>query len=175
MIYNERTEREHHVLNIARQMMTAARTAPKGKGVDSIEAITITGEDITSLAEAMRKEAEERGFGFFIRDAGNIEQAEAVVIIGVKDAIMSLNCGYCGYATCAEKLTNPMATCVVTQADLGIAVGSAVATASDLRVDTRIMFSAGIVAINQGLLEGCRVAYAIPISIKSKNPFFDRK
>ncbi|MFI3261973.1 MAG: DUF2148 domain-containing protein [Rikenellaceae bacterium] len=175
MIYNERTERESHVLNIARQLMTAARTAPKAKGVDSIEAVTITGEDIRSLANAMRVEAEERGFGFFVRDAGNIEQAEAVVLIGVKDAVQSLNCGYCGYPTCAEKLSNPMATCTVTQADLGIAVGSAAATASDLRVDTRVLFSAGIVALNQGLLEGCRVAYAIPISVKAKNPFFDRK
>ena len=36
MIQNERTCRHEHVLNVARQMMTAARTAPKGKGVDII-------------------------------------------------------------------------------------------------------------------------------------------
>ena len=38
MIQNERDCRHEHVLGVARQMMTAARTAPKGKGVDVIEA-----------------------------------------------------------------------------------------------------------------------------------------
>lgn len=37
MIYNERDLRHEHVLSVARQMMTAARTAPKGKGIDVIE------------------------------------------------------------------------------------------------------------------------------------------
>ena len=37
MIQNERDCRHEHVLGVARQMMTAARTAPKGKGVDVIE------------------------------------------------------------------------------------------------------------------------------------------
>ena len=31
MILNERESRHEHVLHVARQMMTAARTAPKGK------------------------------------------------------------------------------------------------------------------------------------------------
>ena len=37
MILNERDARHDHVLQVARQMMTAARTAPKGKGIDIIE------------------------------------------------------------------------------------------------------------------------------------------
>ena len=36
MILNERESRHEHVLHVVRQMMTAARTAPKGKGVDII-------------------------------------------------------------------------------------------------------------------------------------------
>ena len=36
MIQNDRASRHEHVLDVARQMMTAARTAPKGKGVDII-------------------------------------------------------------------------------------------------------------------------------------------
>ena len=43
MIQNERDCRHEHVLGVARQMMTAARTAPKGKGVDVIEAALVTG------------------------------------------------------------------------------------------------------------------------------------
>ena len=43
MIQNERDCRHEHVLGVARQMMTAARTAPKGKGVDVIETALVTG------------------------------------------------------------------------------------------------------------------------------------
>lgn len=49
MIQNERDCRHEHVLGVARQMMTAARTAPKGKGVDVIEAALVTGEDLKSF------------------------------------------------------------------------------------------------------------------------------
>lgn len=37
MILNERDARHEHILQAARQIMTAARTAPKGKGIDIIE------------------------------------------------------------------------------------------------------------------------------------------
>ena len=36
MIQNEREIRHEYVLQAVRQMMTAARTAPKGKGIDII-------------------------------------------------------------------------------------------------------------------------------------------
>ena len=48
MILTERETRHEQVLRIAQQMMTAARTAPKGKGVDVIEIALVTGEDIQS-------------------------------------------------------------------------------------------------------------------------------
>lgn len=48
MILNERDSRHEHVLNVARQMMTAARTAPKGKGIDIIETAIVTGERNTA-------------------------------------------------------------------------------------------------------------------------------
>ena len=50
MIINERESRHEQVLNVARQMMTAARTAPKGKGVDIIEVALVTDEDIKKLS-----------------------------------------------------------------------------------------------------------------------------
>ena len=43
MIQNEREIRHEHVLEAVRQMMTAARTAPKGKGIDIIEIAMVTG------------------------------------------------------------------------------------------------------------------------------------
>ena len=55
-------------------------------------------------------------------------------------------------------------------------MGSACSKAMDYRVDTRVMFSAGLAAQRLGVLgEDVRQVYAIPVSISSKSPFFDRK
>ena len=67
MIQNERELRHETVLHIARQMMTSARTAPKGKGVDVIEIALITDDDIRRLSEEMIAIHEENGFKFFLR------------------------------------------------------------------------------------------------------------
>ena len=64
---------------------------------------------------------------------------------------------------------------VINAIDVGIAVGSACSVAANSRADTRVMFSAGMAAQRLDLLEGCRQVIAIPVSISSKNPFFDRK
>ena len=72
MIQNERDCRHEHVLDVARQMLTAARTAPKGKGIDVIEAALVTGEDIKKLSEKMVAMVEEHGMKFFLRDAGPV-------------------------------------------------------------------------------------------------------
>lgn len=173
MILNERNERRTHILTVARQLMTAARTAPKGKGIDIIEVATLVDEDIIRLSEEMRKMFEVNGFKFFLRDADNIANADAVLLIGTREQPQGLNCRYCGYDTCAERPAG--VPCGLNTLDLGIAIGSACAMAADLRIDTRVMFSAGQAALQLGLLEGCRQVIAIPLSISSKNPFFDRK
>ena len=79
MIQNERDIRHEHILNVARQMMTAARTAPKGKGIDIIEVALVTGEDIKILSDKMIAMVEEDGMKFFLRDADNILSAECIV------------------------------------------------------------------------------------------------
>ena len=66
MILNERESRHEHVLHVARQMMTAARTAPKGKGVDIIEIAMVTDGDINILSEMMVKMVAEHGMKFFL-------------------------------------------------------------------------------------------------------------
>ena len=103
MIQNERDCRHEHVLDVARQMLTAARTAPKGKGIDVIEAALVTGEDIKKLSEKMVAMVEEHGMKFFLRDADNILQAECVIIIGTREQAQGLNCGHCGFPTCAGR------------------------------------------------------------------------
>mgnify|MGYP002512163511 FL=1 len=173
MIINERESRHEQVLNVARQMMTAARTAPKGKGVDIIEVALVTDEDIKKLSEQLISLSEEKGMKFFLRDADNILSAECVLLIGTRELAQGLNCGHCGFPTCAERSSG--VPCVINSVDVGIAIGSACATAADHRVDTRVMFSAGLAAQRLDILKGCKQVFAIPVSASSKNPFFDRK
>lgn len=173
MILNERDNRHTHVLGIAKQMMTAARTAPKGKGIDAIEVALVAEQDLKALADEMTRTADETGMKFFLRDADNILQAECVVIIGTRVCPQGLNCGHCGYPTCVSRPQG--VPCALNTIDVGIAIGSACATAADLRADTRVMFSAGLAAQRLKWLPGCQTVFAIPVSASSKNPFFDRK
>lgn len=173
MILNERDCRHEQIILVAKQMMTAARTAPKGKGIDVIEAALITDEDIHTLSNKMIAMVEEHGMKFFLRDAENILQAECVVLIGTREQPQGLNCGHCGFSTCAQRSTG--VPCALNTIDVGIAIGSACALAADMRVDTRVMFSAGLAAQRLGWLKDCHSVLAIPVSASSKNPFFDRK
>ena len=154
-------------------MMTAARTAPKGKGVDIIEVALVTDEDIKKLSEQLISLSEEKGMKFFLRDADNILSAECVLLIGTRELAQGLNCGHCGFPTCAERSAG--VPCALNSVDVGIAIGSACATAADHRVDTRVMFSAGLAAQHLDILKGCKQVFAIPVRAPSKHPFFDRK
>ena len=66
MIQNEREIRHELVLQAARRMMTAARTAPKGKGIDIIEIAMVTDGDILRLSDEMIRIAAETGFKFLL-------------------------------------------------------------------------------------------------------------
>ena len=169
MVIDERECRREEMAAIARQIMIAGRTAPKGKGIDIIEIVTVTGETIAELAGAVRDASAATGMKFFLRDAENIRQADAVILVGSCSSVMSLNCGYC-----VAKNEHPDVPCAINMTDLGIAIGSMTAKAADLRVDSRVMFSVGFAARRIGLLTDCHAVYAIPLSASSKNPFFDR-
>ena len=123
MIQNEREIRHEYVLQAVRQMMTAARTAPKGKGIDIIEVAMVTDEDIKRLSEELVIMSGETGLKFFLRDADNILQAEAIMIAGTRQQVQGLNCAHCGFPTCVEKPET--VPCAINSVDLGIAVGSA--------------------------------------------------
>lgn len=173
MLYNERDLRNDQALDIAQKMLVAARTAPKGKGIDVVECAVVNGDEMEALACAMEAIGEERGHKFFLRDAGCVRRSQCVVLVGTRTQEQGLNCGYCGFPTCGEKPA-PV-PCEVNAVDVGIALGAAVARAQTYGVDTRIMFSAGTAAAHLGLLgEGVGQVYAIPVSISSKSPFFDR-
>jgi uncharacterized ferredoxin-like protein len=185
--YSRMTPEQNAVMTVADLMALAARTAPKGKGEDTLEIRVLNKKATKDLASRLKSLGSEMNIGFFIRDARNIEASDACVLIGSRgDTIAGINCGGCGYPTCAA-LENVRKSrknsdtpydgpnCVIRMADLGIAVGSAVKTAQIHNVDNRIMYSGGVAARDLGLLPAeCTVVYAIPLSATGKSIFFDR-
>lgn len=166
------------VLTVAKQMMLAARTAPKARGIDNLSIAIIDGDTIVEVANKMRQIGEKSGMKIYERDANNILQSDYVFIIGTKISPIGLvKCGMCGFANCSEKqIQNSKTPCVFNTGDLGIAMGSAVSIAIDNRVDNRVMYTIGQAVIELGILgEEVKVIYGIPLSATSKNPFFDRK
>lgn len=152
LIKSKDAEREA-ALDVARLMLVAARTAPKGRGLDTIVTAILDGEDMNRLADEMERSGKEKKLPTRIRDAENVRNSDLVVLIGVK---------YGEGASNEIKLV-----------DLGIALGSAAKIASDLNVDNRIMRSVGEPAEKLKLLDADHIE-GIPISIKGKNIYFDR-
>ena len=175
MIMNSQEVEERAVGLIADMMCVAARTAPKGKGIDNLVTLIVSGQEKEQLSAEMRRVAQESGMEFFQRDANCIDKIALVVLLGQKVKPMGVKpCGYCGYADCAE-CAQGTGLCAISIGDLGIAIGSAVNTAALYHADNRVMFSIGKAAINIGLFgEEVKVAYGIPLSITGKSPFFDR-
>ncbi len=162
---------------VAAKMVIAARTAPKARGIDTFEIKIAEGDTISALAEKMKEAAAEYDIPFFERDAGNILESPVVVLIGTRIKSIGLKkCGMCGFSGCDEKNEHPDVPCVFNTGDLGLAVGSAVSVCTDHRADNRIMYTIGQAAMELGLFDTeIRIAYGIPLSATSKNPFFDRK
>lgn len=175
MLLIDRQIEEDGLLAAARQICMAARTAPKAKGKDLIVTAVVSGEEKDSIGRQMRQIGEEGEIPFFMRDAENVDAVRLLVLIGtLKEPLRIPACGFCGFTDC-EGMLQAGGCCSFNAGDLGIAVGSAVSVAADLRIDNRIMFSAGKAAINLGLLgAGVEIAYGIPLSVTGKSPFFDR-
>ena len=151
MILTSEDSEQDALLQVAKLMVVAARTAPKAQGEDKIKAAIITGKEKDELAVAMEKNGR-------TRDAKNVRDSEAVVLLGVE------------FGTPQEDWINLKGKLI----DLGIAIGSAVKVAGELNVDNRVMRSIGVAALQMGLLKADE-AMGIPLSVTGKNIFFDRK
>jgi uncharacterized ferredoxin-like protein len=168
-------------------MAAAARTAPKARGLDSVQTLIVDGKELELLAKAMEAKVEAKAHRLptFARDAQGVRTAGAVLLIGVtgepKNAKNPLNCGACGYGSCegfmeatqreGEDFRGPV--CVFQALDLGIALGSAAKVAGELAVDTRIMYTIGAAARALGFLQS-DVIMGLPLSVTGKSPYFDR-
>jgi uncharacterized ferredoxin-like protein len=185
IVTSEEGEREG-LLEAAKMMLLSARTAPKSAGIDDILATMAYGKEKEDIAAEMGVIAQQRQniSSGFKRDSQNLRDSEAVLLIGVKGTKKSgLDCGGCGYPTCAEferarkKLGQDFEgpNCIFKLLDLGIALGSAAKTASTLNVDNRIMYRVGTAAKRLNLLPEASIIMGIPISAKGKSIYFDRK
>ncbi len=171
------------IMQVSKLMLVSARTAPKSGGIDDIVTALVFGEEKQALAAEMDVLADERKISQFSRDARSVRDSQVIILIGVRVRKFGLNCGACGYPTCDEfekagrkkgqDFTGP--TCLFKALDLGIALGSAVKTASILNVDNRIMYRIGAAAGRLRLIPEADIIMGIPISVKGKNIYFDRK
>jgi len=171
---SEQQSNHETLISVGKQMILAARTAPKGKGMDTFTFCLAQEQDIQRISKAMKDIGQRHDAPAFLRDAENILSASVVVLLGTAVKPMGLKiCGMCGFKNCDAK---PKETpCVLNTGDLGIAIGSAVSVAANHRVDNRVMYTAGQAALELGLLgKDVKIAYAIPLTAMSKNPFFDR-
>lgn len=155
------------IIRVAELMAIAAKTAPKGKGIDHIEtAVIIDRDEIEKLANKMDELSKKYGT-FLVRDANNVRNSDAVVLIGAR--VVSF-----GLKAPPQYNINENIDLVLSLVNLGIAIGSAVKVASMLNVDNRIMLSIGLAAKELKLLNVDYIL-GIPLSAKSKNIYFDRK
>lgn len=176
MRMDSKAAEEAAVLRTAQAMCAAARTAPKARGMDELQTTILTGREKDDLADEMDRIGDSLEAGFFHRDADNVRQSEAIVLIGTTYRPRGLSelCQLCNNHTC-EECEQKNAVCVYDPMDLGIAIGSAAALAAREHIDNRVLFSAGKAALAAGIF-GPEIALVmgIPLSCTGKNPFFDR-
>jgi len=174
MIYTSKEMEKNGSMQIAELMAVASRTAPKACGVDAIHLMVLDGDDKKKLTDEMRKFTTNPDLEFFTRDAGNVDDCHCIVMIGVDTSPRELDCGLCGVKNCASAAKGGI-PCVLAVTDLGIATGSAAATAMDHRGDNRILYTAGMAALKLKLFsDAVKVCYGIGIATLGKNVFFDR-
>lgn len=175
-IISEKQIIDKTLISIAEKMLIAARTAPKGKGQNNIEIKLATGNDIVRISEKMKLIGDEKKMAFFHRDAENILQSPVVFLVAVKVSPLGLDCGYCGFDNCKSKIEHKNVPCTFNTIDLGIAIGSAVNTASYNKADNRVMYSVGTAVKEMSIFDNeYQIVFGIPLSASSKSPFFDRK
>ena len=182
---------------IAKLMAVSARTAPKTGGIDHIHTKIVCFDEQNAIADMMCKIGEnifdnnpnkKRGEAIkadWESDAGTITNSGLLMLIGVEGRkVIGLNCGGCGFSTCAEMLKHPQLStaekslpgpyCIFKVMDFSIASASAVKTAMEHNVDNRMMHKVGAAALKLGILKPCDLIIGIPLSATGKNIYFDR-
>ncbi|MCK4544025.1 hypothetical protein KAU43_00665 [candidate division WOR-3 bacterium] len=173
---NRETIIKNSIEYIAELMASSAITAPKTKGMDDIDVKIIYHSEFEKIAKKMEEIGKRDDLQFFIRDADNLRNSDALVLIAIKSVRAGIrNCNLCDYDDCSDNLKHN-SICTFNIIDSGIAIGSAVSIASKFNVDNRIMYSVARAVNELNIFESnIKCIVGIPLSIKNKNIFFDRK
>jgi uncharacterized ferredoxin-like protein len=166
---------------VAQLMAISATTAPKSKGENFVQTRLLKGEVLRTLADAMLAYGQRTKKKDFDRDSKSVGQSEAILLVGLRKAnVLGLDCAACGFADCKalqkhEKVSGEFVgpTCAYRLLDLGIALGSAVKTASMLNVDNRIMYRIGVLVREMNIVDW-EFVMGIPLSVTGKSIYFDR-
>ncbi|HWQ79925.1 MAG TPA: DUF2148 domain-containing protein [Anaerovoracaceae bacterium] len=175
------TELNEIVQRITEYMALSAKTAPKARGIDFVGVRIVKGDELKKLADAMVEYGNRNKKANYDRDGKNVMNSDAVLLLALNMNTQppGLNCGACGRERCADlnpkegpEFMGPL--CAWRLLDLGVALGSAVKTASIFNLDNRIMYRAGAAARKMGFMEG-QIIVGIPVSASGKNIYFDRQ
>ncbi len=171
---------------VAQLMAASARTAPKAGGKDFLAIVVIEAdEDLKKIGAAMRGYApRSTNEAYWLRDAANIENSQALVLIGLGKAVVAgYDCGGCGFPTCQDFEKNRRMQdkalgytgphCIMRMMDIGVALSSAAKTASLLNVDNRVQQRVAAAAMALGYIKA-EVAMGLPVNISGKSIYFDR-
>ena len=166
---------------VAQLMAISATTAPKSKGENFVKTRVLTGNVLKELADTMLAFGQRTKKKDFDRDSKNVAESDAVLLIGLKKAsVLGIDCAASGFADSktfqkhkkhAGEFVGP--TCAYRLLDMGIALGSAVKTASMLNVDNRIMYRVGVAEREMGLVDW-EYVMGIPLSVTGKSIYIDR-
>jgi uncharacterized ferredoxin-like protein len=166
---------------VAQLMAISATTAPKSRSKNFVQTQVLKGKILKELADAMLAFGQRTQKKDFDRDSKSVARSEAVLLVGMQKAdALGLDCGAREHPDCktfqkqkkkSGEFSGP--TCAYRLLDMGIALGSAVKTASMLNVDNRIMYRIGVVAREIDIVNWDFVI-GIPLSVTGKSIYFDR-
>ena len=184
------TDRTEAVKIAARLILASGTTSPRVGGVGECTIHIIDDEcDIEDLCQQIEGMADEnKGWGFFKRDATILRDADAVLVVTSLRSLTDpsdINCNMCGKLTCdylreEEKLprepgvafTGPL--CIFRANNIAYAVDGMVSQARNLGIDYGVYWSAGAAAMRMGILpQDTGFALAVAISVTEKSPFRD--
>lgn len=191
--------RKEVVVQIARQMLVGAMTAPFAGGVPQIEGDIVYGqEEQEKIARKMEEMAysNSRWEEIFKYEAVMVRESDAVLLLGnyrCHETALDAGCGLCGgRADCSYFYENhphrfgsvditdrrsetfikgPL--CSARVDDLGYAVGSALWQATNNFVDARPFMSVGLAGQQLGYCPNSGMVTGILVAGQAKNPFVD--
>ncbi len=190
-VYDGNKAAQEHLLQIAKACILAAAKAPTLTHRLRLRTEIITDEDIEPLLDILETLGETSSFQLHdavaFRRLAKEGRMPPILLLGADLTQPALwDCGACGFATCGEYVQYTQRnkgvgvggygpSCVWKAIDFGIACDWACACVAQHKVESRILFSMGALALLTGRLEGSSYILGMPIGPVGRNLWFDRE